>query len=258
MRPLTADEGGGWLIEYPDLPGCVADGETVEQALANGRKASTTWIATAHKAGRMLPPAGVARSGKHADVPGASVVSVILPGLSNADARAALDRAMQLALCCQRVTDLLHEAHTAPESPVNKQTLTVLALLPLALEIGPDWAVPLVRALSPPFTAQIFERMMRGIVAAAFAHLHEARIETPALMKWLQQEIENRTFKFTAVKASKQFYRMTEKGRAVAPDTVQIFEAFKPDPKKPRPTEAEAKQAVAALFKTLKTFSPAP
>ena len=33
IRPLEADEGGGYLIEFPDLPGCMADGETVEEAI---------------------------------------------------------------------------------------------------------------------------------------------------------------------------------------------------------------------------------
>ena len=39
IRPLSEDEGGGWLVEYPDLPGCMSDGETPEEALQNGRDA---------------------------------------------------------------------------------------------------------------------------------------------------------------------------------------------------------------------------
>ena len=38
VRPLSADEGGGYLVEYPDIPGCMSDGETVEEAIANGRE----------------------------------------------------------------------------------------------------------------------------------------------------------------------------------------------------------------------------
>ena len=37
IRPLSAEDGGGFLIEYPDLPGCHSDGETPEQAIVNGR-----------------------------------------------------------------------------------------------------------------------------------------------------------------------------------------------------------------------------
>ena len=29
VRPLS--EGGGYLIEFPDLPGCMSDGETIEE-----------------------------------------------------------------------------------------------------------------------------------------------------------------------------------------------------------------------------------
>jgi WD40 repeat protein len=35
-RPLPEDEGGGYLIEFPDLPGCMSDGETIEEATTNG------------------------------------------------------------------------------------------------------------------------------------------------------------------------------------------------------------------------------
>lgn len=28
IRPLSAAEGGGWLAEVPDLPGCMSDGVT--------------------------------------------------------------------------------------------------------------------------------------------------------------------------------------------------------------------------------------
>lgn len=39
IRPLTQDEGGGFLISYPDFSVCISDGETVEEAIANGRDA---------------------------------------------------------------------------------------------------------------------------------------------------------------------------------------------------------------------------
>ncbi len=45
VRPLTEDEGGGWLIEFPDLPGCMSDGETIEEAIANGEDAKR-WVLT--------------------------------------------------------------------------------------------------------------------------------------------------------------------------------------------------------------------
>lgn len=39
VRPLSREEGGGYSVEYPDIPGCLSDGETVEEAIANGREA---------------------------------------------------------------------------------------------------------------------------------------------------------------------------------------------------------------------------
>ena len=56
IRPLTAEEGGGYLIEFPDLPGCMSDGETIEEALANGAEAKRDWIAAMRDAGRPVPP----------------------------------------------------------------------------------------------------------------------------------------------------------------------------------------------------------
>jgi predicted RNase H-like HicB family nuclease len=39
IRPLSKDEGGGHLAEYPEIPGCMSDGETIEEAITNGREA---------------------------------------------------------------------------------------------------------------------------------------------------------------------------------------------------------------------------
>ena len=36
VRPLTDEEGGGYLIEFPELQGCMSDGESVEEAIING------------------------------------------------------------------------------------------------------------------------------------------------------------------------------------------------------------------------------
>jgi antitoxin HicB len=58
MRPLTADEGGGFLISYPDFSECIADGETVEEALAHGRAALAATIAALTAKGFPVPPPG--------------------------------------------------------------------------------------------------------------------------------------------------------------------------------------------------------
>jgi len=45
IRPLTDVEGGGFLISYSDFSECISDGETLEEAIANGRDALTATIA---------------------------------------------------------------------------------------------------------------------------------------------------------------------------------------------------------------------
>lgn len=55
VRPLSDDEGGGYLVEFPDLPGCMSDGETIEEAVANGQDAKASWIAAMTEAGRPIP-----------------------------------------------------------------------------------------------------------------------------------------------------------------------------------------------------------
>jgi antitoxin HicB len=59
IRPLTEQEGGGYLIEFPDLPGCMSDGETIEEAIANGEDAKRYWIAARKEARRPIGPPSV-------------------------------------------------------------------------------------------------------------------------------------------------------------------------------------------------------
>jgi antitoxin HicB len=64
MRPLTEDEGGGWLITFPDLPGCMSDGETPEDAIKNGEDALKRWIQACKDTERDIPEPGDSGSGK--------------------------------------------------------------------------------------------------------------------------------------------------------------------------------------------------
>lgn len=64
LRPLDPEEGGGWLISFPDLPGCMSDGETPEEAIVNGHDALAAWLLAAHDAGREIPAPGSLPSGK--------------------------------------------------------------------------------------------------------------------------------------------------------------------------------------------------
>ena len=56
IEPLPQDEGGGFVVLVPDLPGCMSDGETAEAALASVMDAVTAWIEEATALGRPVPP----------------------------------------------------------------------------------------------------------------------------------------------------------------------------------------------------------
>ncbi len=55
IRSLAREEGGGYLIRFPDLPGCISDGETLE-ALQNGADTLTGWLETRREQGLLIPP----------------------------------------------------------------------------------------------------------------------------------------------------------------------------------------------------------
>jgi len=49
------EEDGRWLAEVPELPGCMAHGDTQELALANAKDAIQLWIDTAREIGKPIP-----------------------------------------------------------------------------------------------------------------------------------------------------------------------------------------------------------
>ena len=56
IRPLSDEEGGGYLATVPELPGCKSDGETPQEALENVLDAIGCWIEAAQEMGRAVPP----------------------------------------------------------------------------------------------------------------------------------------------------------------------------------------------------------
>ena len=48
-------EDDSFIVEVPELPGCMADGETYEEALANAQQVIAEWIDTARHLGRTIP-----------------------------------------------------------------------------------------------------------------------------------------------------------------------------------------------------------
>lgn len=55
ISPLTHDDGGGFAATVPDLPGCMSDGETPEEALVNIRDAIEAWVTMARELGHCVP-----------------------------------------------------------------------------------------------------------------------------------------------------------------------------------------------------------
>jgi len=64
IKPLAPEDGGGYLIEFPDFPGCMADGETPEEAIREGRDALLSYKRTLEELGRKVPEAGEAFAGQ--------------------------------------------------------------------------------------------------------------------------------------------------------------------------------------------------
>jgi len=49
------DEDGAFLVEVPELPGCMADGRTYQEAVANAEVVIQEWTETAKELGRPIP-----------------------------------------------------------------------------------------------------------------------------------------------------------------------------------------------------------
>jgi len=48
-------EDGAFVAEVPELPGCMADGSSYQEALANAKQIIQEWIDTAEELGRSVP-----------------------------------------------------------------------------------------------------------------------------------------------------------------------------------------------------------
>lgn len=50
-----SQEDQSFIVEVPELAGCMADGETYEKAVANAQQVVEEWIETARELGRPVP-----------------------------------------------------------------------------------------------------------------------------------------------------------------------------------------------------------
>ena len=47
MEIVEDKDEGGFVVSFPDLPGCISCGESVESAVANAMDAKKEWLAVA-------------------------------------------------------------------------------------------------------------------------------------------------------------------------------------------------------------------
>lgn len=58
IRPLSEEDGGGYLISFPDFSECISDGETPEEAIRNGMDALDETISALENMGLPFPEPG--------------------------------------------------------------------------------------------------------------------------------------------------------------------------------------------------------
>jgi antitoxin HicB len=58
IHPLSEEDGGGFLISFPDFSECISDGDTVEEAVQNGLDALQETIAALESMNLPVPEPG--------------------------------------------------------------------------------------------------------------------------------------------------------------------------------------------------------
>ena len=61
---LPQEDGGGFLASFPELQGCISDGETPEEALKNVRDAFADWVLARESLKLPIPKPNSSASGK--------------------------------------------------------------------------------------------------------------------------------------------------------------------------------------------------
>jgi len=50
-----SQEDGAFIVEVPELPGCMADGVTYDDAVVNAQVVINEWLETAYQQKRLIP-----------------------------------------------------------------------------------------------------------------------------------------------------------------------------------------------------------
>jgi len=55
MIVYWSEEDNAYIVEVPELPGCMADGQTYQEAITNAEAVIQDWLQTAQELGRSIP-----------------------------------------------------------------------------------------------------------------------------------------------------------------------------------------------------------
>jgi predicted RNase H-like HicB family nuclease len=55
MIVYWSEEDNAYIVEVPELPGCMADGQTYQEAITNAEAVIQEWLQTAQELGRSIP-----------------------------------------------------------------------------------------------------------------------------------------------------------------------------------------------------------
>lgn len=55
MEIIEDKDEGGFVVSYPELPGCITCGETIESAVSNALDAKKSWLEAALEEGAAIP-----------------------------------------------------------------------------------------------------------------------------------------------------------------------------------------------------------
>lgn len=58
MEIVEDKDEGGFVVSYPDLPGCISCGETIERAVANAMDAKKAWLEASIEEGSEIHKSG--------------------------------------------------------------------------------------------------------------------------------------------------------------------------------------------------------
>lgn len=114
VRPLPEEDGGGWVATVPDLPGCMSDGSTMQEAIENVGGAIESWKEACAENGRSVPAPGAARGEWRQRVP--RTVHALLTEMARCEG---VSLNMLVATVLAEYVGRNERVHVRPEPPEN-------------------------------------------------------------------------------------------------------------------------------------------